>query len=133
LLEGLILHARAASGLMRGGELDINAFWHIDKLQVGKLVLKQAAAVASSICESRRRTSMDWPLRLMPPCRTFFSRRAVRRSPASDSAFLDRAACMSTCSMKCTPPRKSSPRYMGAACSAESQAGERDSRLSATT
>jgi hypothetical protein len=31
------------------------------------------------------------------------------RTPPSWSS----AACMSTCSMKCTPPRKSSPRYMG--------------------
>jgi hypothetical protein len=35
--------------------------------------------------------------------------------------------------MKCTPPRKSRPRYMGEACKAVSQAGERDTRFSATT
>ena len=42
------------------------------------------------------------------------------------------AVRMSTCSMKCTPPRKSSPRYIGLALMAASQAGERDTRLSAT-
>ncbi len=39
---------------------------------------------------------------------------------------------MSTCSMKCTPPRRSSPRYMGWAPRAESQAGVRGTRFSAT-
>ena len=72
-------------------------------------------------------------LREMPLWRTFFSRKLVRMSPASDSAFLVRAAGMSTCNMKCTPPRKSKPKYMGAAFKALSHAGERDNKLSATT
>ena len=91
------------------------------------------ALAASSVWVSRKRTSMAWPLRLMPPWRTFFSRSMLRRSPASDSAFLVSAACMSTCSMKCTPPRRSRPRYIGAARSADSHVGEPDSRFSATT
>ena len=88
---------------------------------------------AVSVAESRNRISMAWALRAMPPWRMFFSRSSRRMSPASDSARLVSAACMSTCSMKCTPPRRSSPRYIGLACSAVSQAGERDSKLSATT
>ena len=88
---------------------------------------------ASSVAMSRNLISINWPLRAMPLCRTFFSRNAVRISPDRDSAFLVNAACMSTCSMKCTPPRRSSPKYMGAAPSDDSQAGERESRLSATT
>ena len=42
---------------------------------------------------------------------------------------LSTAAAMSTFIMKCTPPRKSRPRYMGRACKAVSQAGERDSSV----
>ena len=87
----------------------------------------------SKVAMSRKRTSMVGPLRLMPLCRTFFSRKVVRMSPASDSVFLVNAAGMSTCSMKCTPPRKSNPRYIGAAFKADNHAGERDNRLSATT
>ncbi len=40
---------------------------------------------------------------------------------------------MSTCSMKCTPPRRSSPRNMGRAWMALSHAGVREIWLSATT
>ena len=40
---------------------------------------------------------------------------------------------MSTCSRKCTPPRRSRPRYIGRACMPVSHFGEADSRLSAIT
>ena len=43
------------------------------------------------------------------------------------------AACMSICSRKCTPPRRSRPRYIGSARIAVSQFGEAGSRFSATT
>jgi hypothetical protein len=35
--------------------------------------------------------------------------------------------------MKCTPPRKSKPKYMGAECKAVSQLGEREIKFNATT
>ena len=54
----------------------------------------------------------------MPAWRMFLSRSSVRMSPVSDSAFLVSAAFMSTCIRKCTPPRRSRPRYIGSACSA---------------
>jgi len=86
---------------------------------------------ASSVSASRARISIWLPSRLMPPWRTSFSRSATRMSLASVSRRLVMAVRMSTCSMKCTPPRRSSPRYMGWALMAASQAGERDTRLSA--
>ena len=122
---------RAASGLIvavsrnsepsgavvtaRSGNWSVSTFW-----------------MARAVCSSLALTWMVWPSRLMPAWRTFLSRRAKRRSPLSDSARLVRAPPMSTCSMKCTPPRKSSPRYMGCAPRLPSQVGERDNRLSAT-
>src|SRR5260363_392768 len=51
---------------------------------------------------------------------------------ASASSFLASAPAISTCNWKCTPPRKSRPKYMGRAYSALSQAGEALCRLSAT-
>ena len=45
-------------------------------------------------------------------------RRGTRRAAWSARAF------MSTCSRKCTPPRRSSPRYIGSAPSAVSQFGD---------
>ena len=48
------------------------------------------------------------------------------------AAFFDSADFMSTCIRKCTPPRRSRPRYIGSACSRASQVGERGSRFSAT-
>ena len=72
-------------------------------------------------------------LRVMPLWRMSLSRKVVRMSPANESVFWLSAAFMSTCNMKCTPPRKSSPKYMGAACKADSHAGERDNKFSATT
>ena len=44
----------------------------------------------------------------------------------------DPADFMSTCIRKCTPPRRSSPRYIGKACTAAKARGERESRFSAT-
>ncbi|MNT88353.1 hypothetical protein D3C72_2289060 [compost metagenome] len=76
---------------------------------------------------------MFCPSRLMPPWRMLLSRSAVRMSPAYDSAFLVKAACMSTCSMKCTPPRRSRPRYMGMACIEVSHLGDSENMFSATT
>ena len=88
---------------------------------------------ASKVAASRKRNSMVSPLREMPLWRMFFSRSTERRSPAVESIFLLSAAAMSTCSMKCTPPRKSRPRYMGAALSDVSHWGEREIRFRATT
>ena len=72
---------------------------------------------------------MVWPLRLIPLWRMFFSRRPSGCPRQCFSAFLVKAACMSTCSMKCTPPRKSSPRYMGKAWRTSATAGERDNKV----
>ncbi|MCY1229233.1 hypothetical protein D9M72_415900 [compost metagenome] len=80
-----------------------------------------------------KRTVRRSPSRSMPPCRIFLSRSSVRASPARLSSFLSTAPFMSTCSRKCTPPRRSRPRYIGSACMAVSQRGEPDSRFSATT
>jgi hypothetical protein len=68
----------------------------------------------------------------MPAWRMFLSRSSVRTSPVSDSAFLVSADFMSTCIRKCTPPRRSRPRYIGSARMRAIQVGERDSRFSAT-
>ena len=54
-------------------------------------------------------------------------------SAANESIFCDSAAFMSTCNIKCTPPRKSKPKYMGAACKAVNHSGERDNKFKATT
>ena len=86
----------------------------------------------SSAAASRKVTSTAWPLRLTWVPRMSFERKLVRRSLAKDSAFLSMAPFMSTCSRKSTPPRRSSPRYIGKACSAVSHLGERDTRFSAT-
>ncbi|MCY1548679.1 hypothetical protein D9M68_848030 [compost metagenome] len=87
----------------------------------------------SSEAASRKVTSTVWPLRLTWVPRMLLSRKVVRRSLANDSAFLSMAPFMSTCSRKSTPPRRSRPRYIGNACSDVSQAGERETRFSATT
>ena len=50
----------------------------------------------------------------------------------SGRAALSSAAFMSTCSRKCTPPRRSRPRYIGSAPIAASHCGDDDSRFSAT-
>ena len=67
----------------------------------------------------------DWPTRFTPPSRMFLSRRSARASAASESSFLFSAPAMSTCSRKCTPPRRSRPRYIGSACSAVQPARRR--------
>jgi len=68
----------------------------------------------------------------MPAYWTFSLRISERRSVEYRSAALSSAAFMSTCSRKCTPPRRSSPRYIGTAPIAASHCGDADSRLSAT-
>jgi hypothetical protein len=68
--------------------------------------------------------TMRSPSRLMPAWRMFLSRIRVRRSAAVESSRLVSAPFMSTCSRKCTPPRRSRPRYIGRACSAVSHCGE---------
>ncbi len=80
-----------------------------------------------------KRTVTRSPLRSTPPWRMPLSRSTVRASPARLSSFLSTAPFMSTCSRKCTPPRRSRPRYIGSACSDVSHFGEPDSRFSATT
>ncbi len=87
---------------------------------------------ATSVSVSRKRTATLLPSREMPVWRMFLSRSKVRMSPVSDSAFLTSADFMSTCIRKYTPPRRSRPRNIGSACSADSQLGDRDSRFSAT-
>jgi len=62
-----------------------------------------------------------------------FSLSCERTSPARLSMRLVIAACMSTWSRKCTPPRRSRPRYIGSAPIALSQFGDAGSRFSATT
>ena len=86
----------------------------------------------SRVSASRNLITIPLGSRAMPLWRMFLSRSCERTSPASDSSRLVSAAFMSTCSRKCTPPRRSSPRYMGSAPMAVSQRGELDSRLSAT-
>mmetsp|Transcript_11784 Transcript_11784/g.27677 ORF Transcript_11784/g.27677 Transcript_11784/m.27677 type:complete len:359 (+) Transcript_11784:2229-3305(+) len=94
--------------------------------------LRSSATAAVRCSASRNATSTLLASRVMPAWRRFFSRSSERTSPVSASAFLVRAAFMSTCIRKCTPPRRSRPRYIGLACRAESHCGERDSRFSAT-
>ena len=91
-----------------------------------------AARARSRVSASRKRISTASPTRAMPAWRTFLSRISVRRSPAMPSMRLDSACFMSTCSRKCTPPRRSRPRYIGSACRRVSHCGESDSRFSAT-
>ncbi len=92
-----------------------------------------ASSALSRIAASRKRTRSVCPSRVMPAWRRSFSRSSPRNSPENASRRFCSAACMSTCSRKCTPPRRSRPRYIGSACSAVSQPGEDDSRFSATT
>ncbi len=81
---------------------------------------------------SRKRTTTLVPSRATPEYCTFFSRSSERMSVVYRSAALSSAAFMSTCSRKCTPPRRSRPRYIGLAPIAVSHCGDADSRLSAT-
>ena len=123
---------RSDSGLMLARTTKAPPAWFTLACRSGMVSairLRTVVAVASSC----RRTSSDWPSRFTPPWRIFLSRKARRTSLVSVSMRLVMAACMSTCKVKCTPPRKSRPRYMGLACKAASQAGEREIRFSATT
>ena len=81
---------------------------------------------------SRNRTTIVPPSRETPEWRMLLSRSVVRMSPANASSRFVSAPFMSTCSRKWTPPRRSSPRYIGSAPSRVSQVGDDDSRLSAT-
>ena len=95
-------------------------------------VLRISARACSRVGASRKRTRIVWPSRAMPAWRTFFSRSWPRSSAAMFSTRLVIAALVSTCRRKCTPPRRSRPRYIGSAWIAVSQVGEAESRLSAT-
>ena len=86
-----------------------------------------------AVSASANAISIVLPAREMPLCRRFLSRNNVRPSPVSASRRLAIALFMSTCIRKCTPPRKSRPRYIGNAWIAVSQRGESATRLSATT
>ena len=88
---------------------------------------------ASAVAWSRNPIRIVSFSREIPLWRRFFSRKALRKSPLKESSFLVRAACMSTCNMKCTPPRKSRPRYIGAAFKVDNQVGVRGIKFSATT
>jgi hypothetical protein len=80
---------------------------------------------------SRSLTSTLLPSRVTA-ARMLLSRSSVRASPAKASAFFVNAAFISTCIRKCTPPRKSRPRYIGNARRLAIHFGERDTRFSAT-
>ena len=82
---------------------------------------------------SLKRMSMVLSLRVMPLCRAFFSRNAKRISPVNASTFFVKAAGMSTCNMKCTPPRKSKPKYIGAAPKLVNHLGDSVTWFNATT
>ncbi len=71
------------------------------------------------------------PSRVTAGC-SDFSRISERVSEYSVAIFLSSAAFRSTCSRKCTPPRRSRPRYIGLALSAVSQRGARATRFSET-
>ena len=114
---------RAASGLRLPVELEVAAVGAVRPLEVGQLVGQQRCAPRPASARSRKRTSTALPSRVMPAWRMFLSRSSVRTSPASASAFLVSAAFMSTCIRKCTPPRRSRPRYIGSARSAGSHVG----------
>jgi hypothetical protein len=86
---------------------------------------------ASAAARSRTRTSTLLPSRVTA-ARMLLSRSSVRASPAKASAFFVSAAFMSTCIRKCTPPRRSRPRYIGSARTLAIHFGERETRLSAT-
>jgi hypothetical protein len=91
-----------------------------------------APRAASRVAASRKRTRIVCASRATPPWRMPFSRSCPRTSAARFSMRLVIAACMSICSRKCTPPRRSSPRYIGRAWIAVSQFGEAGSRFRAT-
>ncbi len=71
---------------------------------------------------SRKRSTTFWPSRPTPVYWMLFSRIRERMSVVKRSAALSSAPFMSTCSRKCTPPRRSRPRYIGSAPIDESQA-----------
>ena len=85
------------------------------------------------VSSSRKRMTIRSPSRFTPPWRTFLSRSRLRRSALVASNRLVSAPFMSTSSRKCTPPRRSRPRYIGRAPKLVSHCGELDSRFSATT
>jgi len=72
LLERLLLHRARSRRLDAGDQLDVGAVGRVDRLQIGELVLDASACGRSQRGASRKRTSMVWPLRVMPPWRTFF-------------------------------------------------------------
>ncbi len=88
---------------------------------------------AVRVAASRKRISTVWASRVTPAWRRSASRSSARLSPTTDSARRVSAACMSTCIRKCTPPRRSSPRYIGSAWMRVSHCGDWLTRLSATT
>ena len=130
-LMALSCTRRSASGLKPITSRPLSLAWLGAISRSGNLSCT-TRRTASSEAASCARTSMFWPSRVMPPWRTFLSRRATRRSLTWVSRFLVSAVRMSTCSKKWTPPRKSSPRYMGLAFMANSHEGVRETRFSAT-
>ena len=85
------------------------------------------------VSSSRKRMMRRSLSRLMPPWRIDLSRSALRRSALLESRRLISAPSISTCSRKCTPPRRSRPRYIGSAPSEVSHCGELESRFRAMT
>ena len=94
---------------------------------------RKSASDLLRVSASRKLTRIDSASRLMPAWRMFLSRNKLRTSPANASYRLIAACFKSTCSKKCTPPRKSRPKYIGRARSSPSQRGEADKRFRATT
>ena len=96
------------------------------------MLLASTLRTRSRVSASRKRMDRALPSRAMPAWRRFLSRSWLRISAAIESRRLVIAPFMSTCNRKCTPPRRSRPRYMGSARMEVSHCGEEDSRLSAT-
>ena len=119
--SGLIVAVRRTSAPSGDSFTTRSVNWSVRMLRMARAVWASGALIW-----------MVWPSRLIPLWRTFLSRRVVRISPLRDSARLVSAPSISTWSMKCTPPRKSRPRYMGRAPMLPSQVGERESRFRAT-
>src|SRR5471032_2846489 len=84
------------------------------------------------VASSRNLISSVSPTRSMPAWRMFLSRSRLRAAACAPCTRLVSAAFVSTCIRKCTPPRKSRPRYIGSARRFCIHCGVFDCRFSAT-
>ena len=101
------------------------------KVRLGYSLAMMALALSNSASSLKLICTVS-PSRLTPTYEMRSLRKTMRKSPTKRSAALLKAAFMSTCNKKCTPPRKSKPKYIGLAPTLRSQSGERESRLRAT-